>query len=192
MTLLWHAQISLPIRMNATYSRYVRRFSAFVNNTDTTTPVFPSILLSFRSRVCHCRPRAQRLQLYESNATPKLYACFEKHSKPGESPTARILAPIGSSFEVAFDHFKEFFKLKTGRDWDDRLRKVEPIPSAFVFALPKTGEARGVMQNDGPLMEGRGGNPVMHSTTKEPSGSTMDHTVSLVVQSGDAIVDRFE
>lgn len=114
-----------------------------------TTLVFPSIPFPFRPRVRLHRPWAQRLQLYESNATPKLYACFEKYSKPGTDPATNMLAPVGSSFDVAFDHFKKFFKLKTGKTWEDRLQKAVPSKDAFIFVPPKNGETTGVMQNDG-------------------------------------------
>ena len=117
------------------------------------SPVFPSVPLPYRLRVRSRCPWAQRLQLYESNATPRLYACFEKHSKPGDGPAANILAPIGSSFDVALDHFKKFFRLKTGKEWDDRFEDVASLQGAFKFATPKLGEAKGVMQDDGLLVD---------------------------------------
>ena len=153
-----------------------------------TSPVFPYTPLPFRPRVRLHRPWAQRLQLYESNATPKLYACFEKHSKPGESPTANMLAPVGSSFDTAFDHFKKFFNLKTGKAWDDRFQRMESAKGAFVFALPKPGEARGVIQNDKLVTEGNGEDHV-HLTADEPSGSRPSQNISLKVENEDAMID---
>ena len=154
-----------------------------------STPIFPSVPLPFRPRVRLGRPRAQRLQLYESNATPKLYACFEKYSKPGNDPVASILAPIGSSFDVAFDHFKKFFKLKTGKHWEERLQKTVPRKDAFMFAPPKEVEPRGVLQNDGLLIKDEGGSEFMDLTREESHGAKMNLTSSLKSESGDAIMD---
>ena len=119
-----------------------------------STPIFASIPLPYRPRAPVRRPHAQRLQIYESHASPKLYACFEKYSKPGANSTASILAPIGSSFELAFDHFRKFFKLKTGKDWDDRLHKTAPSKGAFIYVPPKEGQPKGVMLSDVLLSSG--------------------------------------
>ncbi|KAL9129242.1 MAG: hypothetical protein Q9217_002254 [Psora testacea] len=89
-----------------------------------SNPIFPSLLPSPRPRARIHHARAQRLQLYESHATPKLYACYAKYSGPKQSSIPRILAPLGSSFELAFGNFKQFFTLKTRKEWDDRLVKA--------------------------------------------------------------------
>ena len=117
-------------------------------NSIFSTPIFASIPLPFRPRAHVRRPNAQRLQLYESHETPKLYACFEKYSAPGDTPSASVLAPIGSSFDVAFDHFKKFFKLKTGKEWDDRLLKTAMAKDDFAYVRPRDGQPKGILSSD--------------------------------------------
>lgn len=117
-------------------------------NSIFSTPTFASIPLPFRPRAHIRRPNAQRLQLYESHGTPKLYACFEKYSAPGATTIASVLAPIGSSFDVAFDHFKKFFVLKTGMEWEDRLVETVTSKEKFVFVRPKVGQPKGVLLGD--------------------------------------------
>lgn len=60
-------------------------------------------------------------------------------------PEAKTLAPIGSSFDVAFSIFKSFFKLKTHKEWDERFLKTDLGVEAFVYAPPKDGEPRGTI-----------------------------------------------
>ncbi len=75
------------------------------------------------------RPWAQCLQLFESDAIPHTYACYLKYSRRGVSGRD-ILAIPGSSWELAFDAFRKFFKTKTRKDWNDRLDgKPAPISS---------------------------------------------------------------
>lgn len=109
-----------------------------------TTPIFPIISLSPRARARIHSPRAQRLQLYESHATPKYYACYTKYSTPGQTPTNQMLAPIGSSWETAWDAFQEFFQLKTGMKWEERFVRMEMMGEAFTYTPPKVGQPRGM------------------------------------------------
>ena len=118
------------------------------HNSIFSTPIFPSYPPSLPTRVPLGRPYAQRLQLYESHAVPRYYACFEKHSAPGKTSESHILAPVGSSFNVAFDHFKNFFKLKTGIEWDQRCRSWMVPDANFIFMPPRIGEPRGILQED--------------------------------------------
>ncbi len=55
-----------------------------------------------------------------------------------------MLAPIGSSWETAWDAFRGFFELKTGRVWEERGGKGEVGKEAFTYGLPKGGEPRGL------------------------------------------------
>ena len=59
-----------------------------------------------------------------------------------------MLAPIGSSFEVAFGSFKKFFELKTLKEWDERLIKANVGEEAFVYSPPKEGEPRGFLPTE--------------------------------------------
>jgi len=100
--------------------------------------------LSPRPRARVCLARAQRLQLYESHATPKLYACYVKYSAPGGAAQAEMLSPVGSSFEVAFSVFKQFFLLKTKKSWDERFVRANMGDDAFTYTPPKDGSPQGV------------------------------------------------
>lgn len=82
-----------------------------------------------RLRVPIPRPWAQCLQLFESDAIPHTYACYVRYSRRGVSGR-EILAVPGSTWELAFDVFRKFFKTKTKKDWNDRLDgKAAPISS---------------------------------------------------------------
>lgn len=110
-----------------------------------TTPLFPTVPLSPRARArIHC-PRAQRLQLYESHAAPKYYACYAKCSSPGQAPTSEMLAPVGSSWETAWDAFQGFFRLKTGKMWEERFVRVKGGAEAFTYTPPREGQPRGLI-----------------------------------------------
>ncbi|KAF7502874.1 hypothetical protein GJ744_004969 [Endocarpon pusillum] len=66
------------------------------------------------------------LKLFESDAIPHTYACYVKYTRKGASGR-EVLAIPGSSWEVAFDAFRKFFKTKTRKDWNDRL-DGKPVP----------------------------------------------------------------
>lgn len=66
------------------------------------------------------RAYAKQLQLYESNAEPHVYATYVKYSRIGKSGT-ELVAPRGSSFDLAMTAYKKFFKIKTGKSWDERF-----------------------------------------------------------------------
>lgn len=58
---------------------------------------------------------------------PHTYACYVKYTRKGASGR-EILAIPGSSWSLAFDAFRKFFKTKTRKDWNDRLDgKPAPI-----------------------------------------------------------------
>ncbi|KAM0805679.1 hypothetical protein BDR22DRAFT_968894 [Usnea florida] len=109
-----------------------------------TTPIYPTVPLRPRTLAPIHHPRAQRLQLYESHATPKYYACYAKYSSPGVTPTNEMLAPIGSSWEGAWEAFRGFFKLKTGGAWEERLGKTVGGGDGFRYAVPKGRQPKGV------------------------------------------------
>ena len=76
---------------------------------------------------CHMRvrircPHAQCIQLYESDseAEPKTYGSFLVTSAPGGRSFTDVVAPQGCSLILALAHFKRYFQLKTGLDWDRR------------------------------------------------------------------------
>ena len=106
-----------------------------------------------RPRVPIPRPWAQCLQLFESHAMPHTYACYVKYTRKGASGR-EVLAIPGSSWELAFDAFRKFFKIKTRKDWNDRLDgKPAPINNdgtddePFRYVPPaSTYEPKGLVQ----------------------------------------------
>ena len=107
-------------------------------------PIFPCVSPRY-ARAFVRNPRAQRLQLYETHAVPHYYACYNKYSAPDQRATVEMLAPLLSTFELAFGNFKNFFKLKTGKEWDERLQKKDIGEDDFMYTIPKDGEPRGLM-----------------------------------------------
>lgn len=114
-----------------------------------TTPLFPILPTSPAPRVRLHTPRAQRLQLYVSHATPKVFATYVKYSAPGEEAKIEQLAPIGSSWETAWGAFTLFFRLKTRKEWEGRFVRGGLGPDAFVYTPPKEGEPKGAWLEDG-------------------------------------------
>lgn len=99
----------------------------------TCTQTFNSHLYKTQSRhpgrctnVPIDNPHAQLLQVYESNGEPRVYAAYVKYSRVGKA-TTHLLAPLGSSLDLAMKSFKEFFRLRTGRGWDQRFDET-PVP----------------------------------------------------------------
>ena len=126
--------------------RYTLKVTAEPSIPLISTIIFPSFTPTRRPRVFIRHARAQRLQLYESNSIPKLYTCYTKYSAHDQSSAPEVLAPLGSSFELAFDVFKQFFRLKTHREWDDRLIKVKTVEEeAFVYTPPRGGVPKGMI-----------------------------------------------
>jgi hypothetical protein len=67
-------------------------------------------------------PWAHCLQLFESDTTPRKYACYLSYTagRPGVKRETQVLAPAHSDWEFAWGMFTKIFKLKTGVDWDAR------------------------------------------------------------------------
>jgi hypothetical protein len=64
-----------------------------------------------------------QIRLYESNMAPYYYACHTRLIAKG-IPTARVIVPIGSTFEKAYTGLKTAFLEKTGYNWEDRLTET--------------------------------------------------------------------
>lgn len=85
---------------------------------------------------------------------PRNYACYVKYSRRGVSGR-EILALPGSSWELAFDAFRKFFKTKTRKDWNDSLdgkaaqcRNTGSSDGPFIYKPPSgTHESRGLMES---------------------------------------------
>lgn len=129
-----------------------------------STPIYPLLLpLSgsstepVRPRCAVINPRAQRLQLYETHAVPKSFACFVKYSGPNRTET-QVLAPVASSFETAYNAFKKFFALRTRKEWRMRLDVKAKTKDAkesendgtapFRYNPPGGDEPKGVLESE--------------------------------------------
>ncbi|KAI9680290.1 MAG: hypothetical protein M1829_001176 [Trizodia sp. TS-e1964] len=84
------------------------------------------------------------LKIYESNSVPHLYAAYTRYIRAGRSAT-QMLAPVGSFFETAHKAFRDFFRARTGRAWEDRLVPEAPKEDVFLYAAPGPGKPRGMM-----------------------------------------------
>lgn len=71
------------------------------------------------------------LRLYESNSPPHLYATYVKEGTGNE----KILAQVGSTWEVAYKGFKEEFKRWTAWEWDDRKKALGVWPPESADAM---------------------------------------------------------
>jgi hypothetical protein len=105
------------------------------------TPLYPYICPSLRNiRVPISRPRTQMLQLYESHISPTLYAAIVTYSNPNYGTCTEILAPLGSSFELAMGVWEDFFRVKTRREWRDRDEIAElggPMDKKLAYTYVK-------------------------------------------------------
>ncbi|KAM7200234.1 hypothetical protein V8F33_003952 [Rhypophila sp. PSN 637] len=70
-----------------------------------------------------------------NNSKPHLYWFFAKYYKNKGNTYAHVYRPSFTCgrFQREFDHFKNFFKTKTGIDWDDRLIKEGMAPADKKF-----------------------------------------------------------
>ena len=134
-----HTPALVPLHKRKIDAHYTPNFPPIIS-----TPIFPIFPPSPRPRARIVSPRAQRLQLYVSHATPKTFSCNVKYSSPGTAPKNEVLAPIGSTWETAWGAFQMFFKLKTKKDWDMRFLKCDLGAEAFVYTPPREGEPRGL------------------------------------------------
>ena len=97
-----------------------------------------------RKRVPVVQTIAQRIQLFETHASPYLYACYATHSRPGSDTTTTVVAPIATQFHTAFGLFKKFFESKTKKQWNERaFERVETNDTddtkVFEYYAPKDG-----------------------------------------------------
>ena len=65
-------------------------------------------------------PWAQCLQLYQSDRDPHVYAAISNRLERNGKVRYETVAPKGSTFALAKDAFKLFFKLRTGVEWESR------------------------------------------------------------------------
>ncbi|KAJ5493839.1 hypothetical protein N7463_009926 [Penicillium fimorum] len=70
-----------------------------------------------------------QLTLFESIAEPHTYSTYTKYSRVGTS-NVELLAGPRCNLELAVDKFKQFFKARTGKEWDERANGKMPPPKA--------------------------------------------------------------
>ncbi|KAF7538435.1 hypothetical protein G7Z17_g12641 [Cylindrodendrum hubeiense] len=81
------------------------------------------------------------LCLWESDAKPHLYWFTAKFlKKRGNSqPSYHRPSPCSGKWRVEMDLFMEFFRIKTGVDWEDRVIKTKTMPNSLFQYAPPTG-----------------------------------------------------
>lgn len=77
-------------------------------------------------------------QLWESNATPNLYWFVAKFLKRKGSSQPRYYRPSSCSgkWREQMDCFMDFFKIKTGIEWQDRVLKQGTMPGSYFQYTP--------------------------------------------------------
>lgn len=139
-------------------------------------------------------PWTHCLQLFESDAELRTYACYISYTvgRPGLKLEAEPLAPPGSAWDFSWDIFTKFFKLKTGVDWDaspdwgnardDNGLRIDEGDAGmrnkrFEYLRPKPGLPQRLGHNasaEGPASETRITNePGRDATTDRRPGVTM-------------------
>ncbi|KAH7143949.1 hypothetical protein EDB81DRAFT_857361 [Dactylonectria macrodidyma] len=81
------------------------------------------------------------LCLWESDAKPRLYWFTAKFlKKKGNSqPSYYRPSPCSGKWRTEMDLFMEFFRIKTGLDWEDRVTKMNTMPHTFFQYSPPAG-----------------------------------------------------
>ncbi|KAH8122001.1 hypothetical protein FP744_10003232 [Trichoderma asperellum] len=81
------------------------------------------------------------LYLWESNAKPHLYWFTAKFiKKKGDSqPRFHRPSPCSGPWRREMDLFMDFFRIKTGIEWQDRVLKQNTMPNSFFQYSPPTG-----------------------------------------------------
>ncbi|KAL4900927.1 hypothetical protein BDW74DRAFT_160821 [Aspergillus multicolor] len=69
-----------------------------------------------------------QLKIYETIRSPHKYATHIRLTRGFRGGPAQtdFLAPLGSDLETAMTAFKDFFKERTGKEWEDRLNGIAP------------------------------------------------------------------
>ncbi|KAF2502311.1 hypothetical protein BU16DRAFT_554377 [Lophium mytilinum] len=101
------------------------------------------------------------LRLYETNTLPHAYCTVLRYITPNmpAGPAKQYVAPMGSSFEVAFRAWRSVFQQKTLLAWEERLleegERAERVRARmkkgdcpFFYRAPMVGLARGVFPGE--------------------------------------------
>lgn len=93
--------------------------------------------------VTHCiNGNAFLPQIYETKKGPHTYTTYMKYTRTGAS-RSELLTPLDSTLDIALSAFKDFFKDKTGLDWEERASTSTP-------PMPKTdGEGNALPPHEG-------------------------------------------
>lgn len=63
----------------------------------------------------------KKIQIFETNSEPRLYAVNAKFSGTARIPSNELICAEGTEFPAAFRAFKQIFRERTGGDWDSRI-----------------------------------------------------------------------
>ncbi|CAG8306805.1 unnamed protein product [Penicillium nalgiovense] len=96
---------------------------------DRKTGVVYSTTLFRPSKPPVARREKYQLTLFESVAEPHTYSAYAKFSRVGIS-NVELLAGPRCKLELAVNKFKQFFREKTGKQWDERANGKMPPPKA--------------------------------------------------------------
>jgi hypothetical protein len=79
-----------------------------------------------------------KIQLWESNAKPHLYWFTAKFmKKKGDSqPSFHRPSPCSGPWRREMDLFIDFFRIKTGIEWQDRVLGQKTMPNSFFQYSP--------------------------------------------------------
>lgn len=176
------------IKNRSRKEKFLARVSG-LDNFIAQRPLNPHLL-----RVPVYNPFAQRIQVYETNKEPHIYTTFVKYTRVGIS-SKDMLAPRGSTLDIALFAFKKFFRVKTGVEWKDRFddsklllspkagedgEALQPSEGGW-FRYERPSGLMGALSKDAEMAideEITGGNA---SKEKEPEGNKESETVQVVI-----------
>ncbi|PLN77541.1 hypothetical protein BDW42DRAFT_156988 [Aspergillus taichungensis] len=82
----------------------------------------------FRQQLSKNSREKFQLKIYETKKEPHAYTTYAKYTRTGVS-RSELLAPLDSTLDIAIFAFREFFKDKTGLDWEERAStSAPPLP----------------------------------------------------------------
>lgn len=92
----------------------------------------------YKKSLSNCSLTQNMLQLWESNAKPHLYWFTAKFmKKKGDSqPSFHRPSPCSGPWRQEMDLFMEFFRIKTGIEWQDRVVGQNTMSNSFFQYAP--------------------------------------------------------
>ncbi|KAJ5899202.1 hypothetical protein N7495_003946 [Penicillium taxi] len=114
------------------------------------------------------------LAVFECNSLKnRTYSCYAKYNRKGIS-AVEILAPRKSDISLAITTFRDFYKLKTGKEWENRDDGKQPLP---------------MTDTDGNILPAHEGWWIHELKKKSPIVAYLSDTVAAVDPSTSSITD---